>query len=332
MRYATILSAKLEIGTTHREIRICPAADRCQGTREWPQRRPSGRIIVANDRKIALKTQDLSPLMKSLISKILRRLLGCHQGDLLDDARRRRLLRYKRQLEMVDDPVHGGIIHDESDDFHRATAFGANHRIDLVDFPDHRRPALGWDALLFPLCHPEGEGRDPRFPHLSPVGIGIKPIVTNHDLPLVGNMRGHPNDELQIIHRFQTGRVLAISVTDLALGLYKRELLQGQYCPDHVLPHAFGFTFGLGPYPAVDRKSRMPPGQQPLGIAGGTEPPGLAGKRQKMLSPAARTTNPGDRFGLSSWKNIHRSMRANPHRGLPQSRYFSTTSLTIGRK
>jgi hypothetical protein len=25
-------------------------------------------------------------------------------------------------------------------------------------------------------------------------------------------------------------------------------------------------------------------------------------------------------------------MRANPHFGLPQSRYFSTTSLTIGRK
>jgi hypothetical protein len=25
-------------------------------------------------------------------------------------------------------------------------------------------------------------------------------------------------------------------------------------------------------------------------------------------------------------------MRANPQRGLPQSRYFSTTSLTIGRK
>jgi hypothetical protein len=55
--------------------------------------------------------------MKSLTSKILRRLLGRHQGDLLDDARRRRLLRYKRQLEMVDDPVHSGIIHDESDDF-----------------------------------------------------------------------------------------------------------------------------------------------------------------------------------------------------------------------
>jgi len=45
----------------------------------------------------------------------------------------------------------------------------------------------------------------------------------------------------------------------------------------------------------------MPPGQQPLapflktlGVAGGTEPPGLAGKHQKMLCPAARTADPGE--------------------------------------
>jgi hypothetical protein len=30
------------------------------------------------------------------------------------------------------------------------------------------------------------------------VGSGVKPIVTNYDLPFVGDMRGHPGDELQI--------------------------------------------------------------------------------------------------------------------------------------
>jgi hypothetical protein len=64
-------------------------------------RRPSGRIIVAVDRKIAHKMQDLSPLMKSLTSKILRRLLGRHQGDLGQNSRRRRLLGHEHQFEVV---------------------------------------------------------------------------------------------------------------------------------------------------------------------------------------------------------------------------------------
>ena len=42
-------------------------------------------------------------------------------------ARRRRLLRYKRQLEVVDDPVHRGIIGDKGDDLHRAAALKTKH-------------------------------------------------------------------------------------------------------------------------------------------------------------------------------------------------------------
>jgi hypothetical protein len=62
-------------------------------------------------------------------------------------------------------------------------------------------------------------GETAVFRAFPPVSIGVKPIVTNHDLSFVGDMRSHPGDELQIIHRFQTGRVVAISVTDPALGL-----------------------------------------------------------------------------------------------------------------
>jgi hypothetical protein len=36
---------------------------------------------------------------------------------------------------------------------------------------------------------------------LSPVGVGVLPIIADHDMPLVGDMGGHPGDELQIIHR-----------------------------------------------------------------------------------------------------------------------------------
>jgi hypothetical protein len=33
--------------------------------------------------------------------------------------------------------------------------------------------------------------------HLPPVSIGVQAEVTNRDLTLVGNMRGHPGDKLQ---------------------------------------------------------------------------------------------------------------------------------------
>jgi hypothetical protein len=44
---------------------------------------------------------------------------------------RLRLLRGEGQLQVVDDPVYGGIIHDESDDFHLSPAFGTAFRSPL---------------------------------------------------------------------------------------------------------------------------------------------------------------------------------------------------------
>jgi hypothetical protein len=44
------------------------------------RRRPFGRILFLNDRKIPQKPIDVPSLMKSLTSKILRRLLGRTEG------------------------------------------------------------------------------------------------------------------------------------------------------------------------------------------------------------------------------------------------------------
>ena len=41
---------------------------------------------------------------------------------------RLRLLRYKHELEVVDDPVHGQIIGYEGDDLHLTAAFRTDHR------------------------------------------------------------------------------------------------------------------------------------------------------------------------------------------------------------
>jgi hypothetical protein len=38
-----------------------------------------------------------------------------------------KLRRRKRQLQVIDDPVHHGILRDESDDPHRPPALGAKH-------------------------------------------------------------------------------------------------------------------------------------------------------------------------------------------------------------
>jgi len=73
-------------------------------------------------------------------------------------------------------------------------------------------------------------------------------------------------------------------------------------------------------------RKRAPGHNLPLGVTRRTETPRLAGKRQEVFRPAVRAADPGDRFGLSSWKNIQRSMRANPHFGL--SHVFEQVTLT----
>lgn len=57
--------------------------------------------------------------------KILPAPLGRRERDLLKNMRRRRLRCRKRQLEVVDDPIHGLLVRDEGDNLHRPPALGA---------------------------------------------------------------------------------------------------------------------------------------------------------------------------------------------------------------
>ena len=56
--------------------------------------------------------------------KIFGRTLGGHQDDFGKNMRRRRLVCDKRQSEVIDDPVHNGILSYEGDDLHHAAALG----------------------------------------------------------------------------------------------------------------------------------------------------------------------------------------------------------------
>ena len=39
------------------------------------------------------------------------------------------LRRHERQLQMIDNPVHDGMLHDEGDYLHRSPALGADERV-----------------------------------------------------------------------------------------------------------------------------------------------------------------------------------------------------------
>jgi len=113
--------------------------------------------------------------------------------------RGRRSFCHKGQLEVMDDPVHHGIVGEESDDLHRGAALDTGQGIHLKDFSDHLCPAAAGDPralllnddgwMLVHLC----------LAHLAPVSIGVQAEVTEGDLPLIGNMGSHPGDELQVV-------------------------------------------------------------------------------------------------------------------------------------
>jgi len=97
------------------------------------------------------------------------------------------------------------------------------------------------------------------------VGIGAKAIVTDHDLAFIGNVRCHPGNELQIIHRLLLYAILAMPITNLSFLFQEEEALQREERPDHVFPHPFGLRLRLCPHQAVDMEAGVPPGENALG-------------------------------------------------------------------
>jgi hypothetical protein len=75
-------------------------------------------------------------------------------------------------------------------------------------------------AVLF-LNDQRVGGRDTGLTHLSSVGIGVKTVVTNHDLTFIGNVRGHSGNKFQIIHTFCFQFAFVILVEELAFSLIK---------------------------------------------------------------------------------------------------------------
>jgi len=66
---------------------------------------------------------------------------------LIGEARWRRLRCHEGQFEVIDDPVHYGLVGKEGDDLHRAPALGTEHRVNFINLADHLGPALGRAGL-----------------------------------------------------------------------------------------------------------------------------------------------------------------------------------------
>ena len=88
--------------------------------------KPAERRRDASDKpKSAGNRPDLSSRAKRRSRKIFSRGLSGHQDFLIGQVRRRGSLCNKCQPQVIDDPVHYGIVGEESYDVHMATAVGA---------------------------------------------------------------------------------------------------------------------------------------------------------------------------------------------------------------
>jgi hypothetical protein len=128
--------------------------------------------------------------------------LSVHSDELMEAARRRH-------------PVDDRVLSQEGDDLHPPAASRADQRVDLVDHPDHLRPAFGRDPRRLLLYHPQGDGNQARLPDLAPVSVGVESVVADHHPAFVGDVRDDPGDELQIIHRLELHAAGAMPVADL---------------------------------------------------------------------------------------------------------------------
>ena len=72
-----------------------------------------------------------------------------HKRDLGEYMAWRRILGHETKLEVVGDPVHNGIVRDESKDLHSTLGPGADHRVNIVIFLRHFGPSVRKDSLRY---------------------------------------------------------------------------------------------------------------------------------------------------------------------------------------
>jgi len=85
----------------------------------------------------------------------------------------------------------------------------------------------------FLLHHPERESLMACL-DLSSMGVGVQPMVSHRDLPLLRNMGSDPGDELQVVYPLDLSCVFPIPVADLAFPSIQGQAFQGKQRTNHV--------------------------------------------------------------------------------------------------
>ena len=81
---------------------------------------------------------------------------------------------------MTDDPVHDRVLGQQGHDLH-PPAVGAGHGVQLIDLPDHGRPAFGGKPPGLLLNDPPRELWSPGLADLAPVGVRVEAVVSHSD-------------------------------------------------------------------------------------------------------------------------------------------------------
>ncbi len=107
-----------------------------------------------------------------------------HQEFLIRDIERKRSICHEGQVEVIDDFIHNLIVRKEKDDLHVAAALREDELLDLVSLANYLGPAVGGDGPKLPEYR---RRRKPKtcLPNLPSVGIGIKALISDRDLPFI---------------------------------------------------------------------------------------------------------------------------------------------------
>ena len=180
--------------------RICVDIPYClfdlglEDVKEGRRTRPGGEV-AGRDGRSSGNHPDLPFRQEKDSTEIIDRGIGGPEILLESVLGKRGSLRRKRRLQVVDHEVHDDMVREESDNFHPAAAPRTEQRVGLADLPDHLRPALGRDGQKLLLYNSERKGITVRLLEFPPMSVGAEAVISDSDLTLVRDVRGHRDDE-----------------------------------------------------------------------------------------------------------------------------------------
>jgi len=234
-----------------------------------------GRSNTSRRRQLSENRLDLRLRARERSRKIFDWGIGNHE-EILKGTLRRRPLRNERQLQVIDDPVHDGMVRDEGDDLHpaalmepltllheycKAAAFRTDHGVDLVDLPDQGSASPSSMRL------PDQGSASPSSMRLPNQG---RPALGGETAEFLLDDSERRRRKARLPDLSPVGVRVQAVVPDSDLPLVRN---MGSDPGDKLQKkNPLGLRLRLGPDKAVDIKARVRPGKNALGPLGTADP------------------------------------------------------------